>query len=484
MDDASIPRVPRLRRFPTGVPGFDLVLGGGLFAGDAYLVVGDPGTGKTTLGNQIAFAHAAEGHQVLYVTLQTETHDRMLAHLADFKFVRADLIGPRVRYVSLLGRLRTDGLDGMLDALQQAAMDQGADLLVVDGAGTTEAFAESGFVFADFVHRLQSRLALIGCTTMLLANQEVEGTVAPHVDGVIEVGLERSGARDLRWLRVPKLRGSAALMGPHRFIINDFGLRVYPRLESLMNELEPPWYEPQTRLGFGNSGLDAMLSGGLPLASSTMILGTPGAGKTMLGLQFLAEGARRGEPGLMASFHETVAGIAATGDLAGLNFSSHLAAGLIKVFWRPPLELSPDAWAWELLAVVDQFHPRRLVVDTFSDLAQLFVAPDRQPRFATALTNDLRLRGVTSLVTVEVEAVVAHALVPPSPAISASMDNGIWLRTVDARSSLRRLISVLKLRQSGYDPAVREFSIGPLGIEVGEPFDLETNVNELAGSHP
>ena len=52
---------PPLSRVPTGVPGLDAVLGGGFLAGDAYLVVGQPGTGKTTLGNQLAFAHAAAG---------------------------------------------------------------------------------------------------------------------------------------------------------------------------------------------------------------------------------------------------------------------------------------------------------------------------------------------------------------------------------------------------------------------------------------
>ena len=224
-------------------------------------------------------------------------------------------------------------------------------------------------------------------------------------------------------------------------------------------------------VAFGVPGLDAMLAGGLARGTATQILGTPGAGKTLLGLHFLAEGARRGEPGLMASFQETAPALAATAHRAGMELGPYLASGVVQVLWRAPLELSPDAWAWQLLAAVEEQQPRRLVVDAYTDLVRLFADPQRNVPFAQALTNALRDRGVTSLFILEIDTFVGPRLDMPVPTISATMDSGILLRTVELGSSLRRLVSVLKHRQQAADPTIREFVIGPQGIRVGEPFD-------------
>ncbi|MDP9358832.1 MAG: Circadian clock protein KaiC [Chloroflexota bacterium] len=468
LSPATLPDLPRLS---TRNSGLDRVLGGGLLAGDTYLVTGEPGTGKTTLGNQLAFSHVAAGGRALVATLQTETHDRMLAHLRGFRFVDPGWVGERLSYVSLLGALQEGGLDAVLGTLVAAIRTQEATLLVVDGAGAAETFAATGFDYGRFLHGLQARTALLGCTVVLLSgNQEASGALA-HVDGVLQLFNDPSGSRDLRWLRVAKLRGSDYLNGRNQFTIGTDGVTVFPRLEAALAELTPAWQEPTEPVAFGVPDLDAMLVGGLALGTTTQILGTPGAGKTMLGLHFLAEGARLGEPGLMAGFQETGPAVAATADRAGMGLGPHLASGLVQVLWRAPLELSPDAWAWQLLDAVEEHQPRRLVIDAFTDLVRLFADPQRIVPFAQALTNALRTRRVTSLFILEIDTFVGPRLDPPVPTLSATMDSGLLLRTVELGSSLRRLISVLKHRQQAADPTIREFVIGPHGITVGEPFD-------------
>lgn len=76
-----------LRRVPSRVPGLDTVLGGGFLSGGLYLILGVPGAGKTVLGNQIIYGHAATGERALFVTVLGESHGRMLAHLQPMRFL-------------------------------------------------------------------------------------------------------------------------------------------------------------------------------------------------------------------------------------------------------------------------------------------------------------------------------------------------------------------------------------------------------------
>jgi len=199
-------------------------------------------------------------------------------------------------------------------------------------------------------------------------------------------------------------------------------------------------------------------------------MGTPGSGKTLLGLSFLMEGAVRGERGLLAGFHETEPDLITTATRIGLDLRGAIESGLVRVQWDPPLELSADAWAWRLLTVVDEHRPQRIFVDALTDIQRFISSPQRMPTYAAALTNELRARGTTALIATEIDAYVDDQLVVPVPAASATMDNGILLRQIELRSSLHRLVSVLKSRQMETDPTIRGFVITDQGILVDSPF--------------
>ncbi len=458
-------------RAATGVPGLDAVLGGGLPAGRTCLVAGPPGTGKTTLGNQFAFAHAAAGGTAVFATLFAEPHDAMLANLRGFRFFDPALAGTRVRHLSLLGALEAEGLDGILAAARRVVREAGATLLVVDGMAVIDDAPASALDFRRFAQRLQTLAPLLSCTTVLLTGlgpKELR-PLGAQVDGVVVLANERAYSRRVRTLEVLKLRGARHAEGLHEMAITEDGVTVYPRLEALAGR-DRPAQGSNVGLGTGVAGLDAMLGGSLMPFSSTLVLGTPGAGKTLLGLSFLAEGADRGERVLMAGFHESAAELVRTAEGIGRDLGRHVDDGRLRVLWDPPLEVSVDAWAWRLLAAIAEHRPRRVFLDALTDVQRLIAVPERMPAYAAALVNELRARGATTLIAAEIDAYADDRLAVPVPAASAIMDNGVLLRHVELRSEMHRLVSVLKARQAPTDPASRAFTIGGEGITVAGPF--------------
>lgn len=464
---------PTLERLRTDIPGLDQVLAGGLVSGDGYLVAGAPGTGKSTLGNHLAHNVARAGSTVVFTTLLAEQHDRMLAHLGSFGFLDPSLVGQRVHYVSLYDPLLAGGLDAVLVQARALVRAHHAKLLVVDGSGQLGRHAASDTQLAQFVMGLKTQFASLGCTTVLISDEPDLGVTpqAKLLDGIILLYDQPSGARQVRVLEVVKLRGVNYLRGRHQFAIAAEGFQVYPRLEALDIPVESEVFEETKRVAFGVPGLDAMLGGGLIAGSSTLLLGAPGTGKTIAGLHLLVEGARRGERGLITTFHKTPANLIAKSDSIGLELGAHVASGHVRVLWRPPVEILVDAWVQELLANLDEHRPRRLFIEAITDLERMMVVPERIIPFITALTLQLRGRGITVLLTAEAPVVFGGQVAMPLPVLSTTIDNAILLRYVELRSQLHRLLSIVKVGQSAYDTSIREFAITDRGLEVAATFE-------------
>lgn len=463
---------PRLR---TRVKGFDRLLDGGLLAGDAYLVSGGPGTGKTTLGNQLAFQHAAAGDNAVIFMLQTEPHEWMLAHLGGFDFVRPELINKRMHYVSLLRQFEHDGLTGVLQSIQAAVRDHDASLIVLDGAGLVEASGESEPGYGRFVRDLQARAAMLNCTCVILAAQSAQPTLAPHVDGLIELSIDPADGRDTRSMRIAKQRGARHLHGSHQFVIDRRGVTVFPRLEAVAGNAKPHSNGFDRNVSTGIPGLDQMLGGGLKCGTTTAVFGMPGTGKTLLDLQFLGAGSLEGETGLHISFHESAELLSETSDRLGLPASDGLRTGQIQVRWEPAVERSPDGWAWSVLEAVDEIRPARVSIDTFSDVARMFPVPTRHSNFGMALSNELRRRGITSMINLELDPQSTGATGSSIPSVLPMFDSAIQMRLAAVDSSMHRMISVVKHRQSWFDSTIREFSVNYGGIDVGDRFDPATH---------
>jgi circadian clock protein KaiC len=450
----------RIERVPSGVPGLDTVLNGGFPQGGIHILQGLPGTGKTTLGNQICYHCAVANGRALYVTLLAESHSRMLVHLGTMRFFDAERLPDQIAYVSGLGALEAEGLPGLVTLLRREITARQSTVLVLDGLVAAEDRAKSDTEFKTFIQEIQTQAGLHGCTVFLLTTAKRTGVPPEHtmVDGVIELTDVQYGSRTERGLYVRKLRGSDYLPGRHPFRINEDGMTVYPRLEAGFS------YAPESdeclsgRLSTGIAGLDAMLGGGLPAATVTGLLGPTGAGKTVLGLHF-ATGSTRAEPGLIFGFYETPARLRHQAAALGLDLAGALGRGDVEILWQPHSEDIQDALAHRLLYAVDHRAVRRLFLDGLGGFIQSSVEPERLSRFFATLVNELRLRGVTVVYTMETRDVVGSGIELPVTGISSLVENLISLRYVEHRATWRRLISVVKMRSNGFNPAFREFLI-------------------------
>lgn len=452
----------------TGVPGLDLVLGGGFRRAGLYLIEGRAGGGKTILASQIAFHRATCDEKVLYVTVLAEDHGKLLEHLRAMTFFNEAAISTTVQMMSGYQALIDHGLDGLLKYLMGLIQEHAPALLVVDGFRAATMYADTDKELSRFIHQLDNLVSGARCTTLLLSPTAGVAPRTEHtlVDGLIELSTRHRGLRRSRLVEVHKLRGSAHMSGRHLFRITDGGLHVFPRFEARLSTNPPAPPQVPGRVTSGVQALDAMMGGGVMPGSTTAILGAPGAGKTLLGLSFLKAGLDQGEPCAYFGFYESPERVVAKAAGVGLILQAAADAGLLSLQWQPPLELYMDELGERLLRQLERIRATRLFIDGVEGFRDAAAFPDRFRMFITALTVQLRAAGVTTYFSQELPLFGQAAVVQSELLLSAVVENILRLRYVERRRKLTRLISVMKMRENSYDHDVREFRISDTGFYI------------------
>jgi circadian clock protein KaiC len=519
-----------VERMPSGIAGFDQLLQGGFFKGETYLLMGPPGAGKTIFGNQICFNHVANGGHAIYMTLLAETHSRMLTHMQSFEFYTAEPLANQLSYISGSSTLEQKGLDALLTLIRKEVRKQHATLLVIDGIITIEQNAASLRERKDFLHALSMISESVGCIILLLMQFDRNTYDQPEhtmVDGLFQLSARLNDMRSTHEIQIRKFRGSKFLEGRHLYAITDKGFIVHPRTEEVLRPLALPLTSTpmsaavavaETKLGFGLERLDEMVHGGMSIGSSTMVLGSPGTGKTLLGLHFLYQGVREGQQGLYFGFSETPAQLKQRmkyllrsplqnpqtspppGGSTNHNVKSPKKSGasteeqdtedmdtdnLLEMLWQPPTEDIIDVLAERLIETVRQRGVRRLFIDGLAGFQNTTASPERLNGLFSTILTTLRTMDVTTIWAVELADLFTTDIVMPElvSKMAAQVENIMLLRHVELYSQLYRLISIMKMRQSGYDPSIREFRITDYGLDVASTFTSAESI--LTGiAHP
>ncbi len=229
-----------LERISTGNQQADEILGGGFPVDSINVVMGHPGTGKTIFIEQLIFHNAGEDRPILYLTTMSEPLPKVVRYLQQFPFFDEAKIGSEVVYEDIGSELASGGIDALVPRIQESVKSFGPKIIVIDSFKAIHDLAPSIPAMRKMLYELSGLLSAYEATTFLVGEYgEEHVALLPEfavADGIVQFSRKELGARDERYMRVRKLRGSRYREGVHGFRITDRGLDIYPRLVSRVPE--------------------------------------------------------------------------------------------------------------------------------------------------------------------------------------------------------------------------------------------------------
>ena len=464
-----------IRQLPTGVPGLNDLLGGGLPEFSFNLIAGVPGGGKTTLAHQIMFTQASPTNRALFFTVLGEPALKMLRYQQQFAFFDISKVNTSIRYINLSQDLLQGNFDKVLTRIIEEVKAFTPSLVFVDSFRSVAQLGKQGprrlSDMQRFLQQLGMEMTSWQATTFLIGEYTLPAADASPIftvaDGII--WLTQNIYRDtmVRKIQVIKMRGQAQQSGFHTYRIQDDGLHVFPRAIANDSGTTAPVAETSggaKRITMGIPGLDVMLGGGLPSSYALLVVGPSGSGKTTMATEFLAEGVRRGEPGVIAAFEKSPS------QLLSKKLHMLIKAGSVGVIDTHSLSLSIDETLHNLITAIQRIQAKRVVLDSLSGF-ELVLAPEFHENLRESLYRMIAVltgMGVTVLMTSELED--RYTDLRFSPFGSAFLADAIIMqRYIEVAGSFKRVLSVAKVRGSAHSKELRLFDITDDGIVLGAP---------------
>lgn len=459
----------------TGVAGLDAILGDGLASNHVYLIDGDPGTGKTTLGLQFLLAGVAHGERGMYVTLSesgAELHDTASSHgwsldgvdvleLAEVQPTRAD------EAYTLFHPSEIE-LQQTVEVILAAIEEQRPVRVVIDSLSEMRLLARDPLRFRRQILSLKQFFAGRECTVLFLDDRSApDGDMQLHslAHGVIVLDhLSVDYGSERRRLEVKKLRGSRFRGGFHDFRIRTGGLDVYPRLEiaPATGSLD------KQEVGSGSTQLDRLLGGGLTLGTSTLLTGAAGTGKSVLCTQYGLAGAGRGERVQFFLFDERAATFRARAEALGMGLAEAETKGLVRIEQVEPTQMSPGEFADTVRRVVERDAVKMIVIDSINGYMQAMPSERLLTVQVHELLSFLANHRVSIIMTL-VQHGVFGGPVDEAAEVSYLADTVLLLRYFEHAGAVRQAVSVVKKRSGPHEHTIREYRVDHGGLVVGKP---------------
>ena len=484
---ASKPKGVSSHEMSTGVRGLDDILGGGIPEYSFNVIAAAPGCGKTTLAHQIVFANATAQKPAIYFTVLGEPPIKMLRYQQKFSFFDESKIGTAIRFINLSALVLEKDLSEVLSEIVRQVTAINPAIVVVDSFRTVmrNAAAASETEMQSFIQGLTQFLTSWEATTFLVGEYEKDeirdNPLFAVADSILWLSQEAERNSVVRKLQIMKLRGQNSVPGLHTIRIDGNGLQAFSRTLGLVGKRHRP--AKRRRLSIGIPELDNMMGGGLFAGDSCLVAGPSGTGKSALATQFIDEGLRRGESGVIAIFEERPEGYADRAASMGLDLRTAQDKGKLEILYIRPLDLSVDETMQEILDAVQRLDAKRLVIDSLVGF-EMALAPGFRTDFRESLyrmIGALTGAGITILSTVEVEDTFT-ALPFSQYVISFLTDDIIRMRYVEINGQLRKVMVIIKMRGGNHSKDIREYVITDKGLVLIDP--RETEYSKLTTGAP
>lgn len=462
----------------TGIAGLDYVTEG-LPRHGVTMLVGRPGTGKTVMALQIASHAMAEGRDVVFFSIYSEPHEKMIEHMLGFSFFDASVIGTRFELLSLRSLAQPSG-DETLAGVLRTIRGKNRPLIIIDGyRGFLQVVSSSSgqALLAGISSQMPyHKASCIIASEAEPADADQYAELAP-ADAIIFLGNTTMGTEAVRTLQVLKMRGHDYRGGVHSMHITPDGIQIFPRTAA--------WEMPEESVSLSNRKrfdlpkFDEMLGGGLPGISTTVFYGDPGTGKTTFGLNYLLAGVAAEEPGLLVTFREPLAGLYQKASELGLDLAGAVKTGSVLVRRIAPVGLDPDEVAWTMREIIERHKVQRVVIDGMIELERAVRVRGSANDYLAALTEYLWRAGVTPMLLQDGGIISPMDFAAGSPSTFPLAQNRVLLRRVEYEAHLYRICTVLSMQASKHDSSIREFKIGQGRITILDP--ARTKPGVLAG---
>lgn len=464
-----------IERISTGIADLDNILGGGLPDYSFNMIAGDPGAGKTTLCHQIMFANASPEKPAIYFTILGESPLKMLRYQQQFTFFDMAKVDQSIHFINLSEQVM-ENLAGILKTITDEVERLQPGVIVIDSFRSLARRSSAGqatgsLAFQTFLERLAIHLTSWQATSFLVgeytANDARENPIFTLADGILWLSQTVNRNSMVRKLQVLKMRGQNTQPGMHSFRISNAGLQIFPRLVKPI-EKEVQLSEPSF-ISTGIAGLDEMLGGGTFRGSALLVGGPSGSGKSTVAIQFLTEGVKQGEPGVLAVFEETPIKYLEQAKSIGIDLEEMCKQDQIRLIYMRPLDLSVDETLYQIQKAVGDVKAKRVVIDSLTGL-EIALAPTFEQDFRESLyrlIGALTVEGINILMTVEVTELFTELRFSPH-AVSFMTNDIILQRYIELEGRLRTVMTIVKARSRKHSDELRLYEITKTGMVVGD----------------
>ena len=460
----------QLSRLSTGVAGLDAVLDGGLVRGRNVLVRGTPGAGKTIFGLYFLSAGIAADERSLYVNLGEpqayveETADAFDLQTEGIHFHNLSPTSEQFAEQESYDVFESAEVDqpDFIDSLRTVVDEVEPDCVLLDPITEFRYLTSDERQFRKGILGLLDYLKDVGATVMLTS--QAGETVTDEdlqflVDGVVSLEV----VQDSRAVQVSKFRGSSFRRGKHFYGIDDEGLTVWPTLVPGEQERS---IAPGT-LSSGVPELDSLLGGGIDRGTVTILSGPTGAGKTTTGVQFLTEAALDETEGVLFQFEEAERTIRKRADAIGIPLRTVIEEGCLSIVEIEPDEYTVGEFEQLIREAVDD-GVELVMIDGTQGFKQNLRGLEDPTAALLRVGRYLRAAGVSTILINEVHNITGDFRATEERTSNLA-DNLVFLRHVEYRGELRKVIGALKMRTSDFEHSLRELEITTDGICVGDP---------------